>query len=183
MSNLGARFASRFVRTAYPSRNSGLFLEHPNTRLSITTGSGERVPVDVALRKGNACTRQRGAREAGSRGDGEPVFDAAQKCPTVGSNNFNRHPGQTAPPGCPSRVHALTLARAFARCRRYALAGPDRAPLDKAHALARVKGKRARLLPSETEGEGFRGERGHARPQGTRGVFAEYRHESQASVR
>lgn len=90
-------------------------------------------------------------------------------------------------PACPSRVHALTLARAFARCRRYALA---------AHRLTRhtlwpgwKENASARLPPSasETEGEGFRGERGHARPQETRGVFAEYRRReliaSQASVR
>jgi len=60
MSNLGAFFAkkkkNRFIRTAYLSRNSGF------PRLSITTGSGERVPVDVALRKGNACTGSASAR-------------------------------------------------------------------------------------------------------------------------
>jgi len=48
------------------------------------------------------------------------------------------------------------------------------------HTLFRVKGKRARLLPSasETEGEGFRepGLVGQGSPRGTRQVFAKYRY-------
>jgi len=67
-------------------------------------------------------------------------------------------------PAVPLAYNALTLARAFARCRRYA---PDRAPLDKAHVLARVKGKRAYYIQRQKEkdsaaSEGMHDRRRHA---------------------
>lgn len=57
--------------------------------------------------------------------------------PSAGNNNFNRHPDQDPAltgrggSGSPSHIHAF--ARAFARCRRYALAETDRALFDKVH--------------------------------------------------
>jgi len=121
---------NRFMRTAYLSRNSG-FPRIPDTidyhrRAFRRTCAGR---CRAAKRKRVHRQRAR-AREAGSRATVNRFSMPLKNAPPSAVIILIDTQARPRRPAVPLAYNALTLARAFARCRRYA---PDRAPLDEAH--------------------------------------------------
>lgn len=110
---------SRASRSLGLARDRGVFLKHPDTPGNIDYHRFRRACAGGRCRAATSARCSAAQREKETRAHGpratEPVPSAAQKCPSAGNNNFNRHPaGQTALRLSLSRT-ALSRSRVHSR--------------------------------------------------------------------